>query len=72
VNFDGFESSSAHAVLWRGGQVVDLRTLALGGGLDMPNASEAVAINERGHVVGWSWVEANDRSSTRSSGGTAS
>ena len=40
-----------HAVLWRGGNVTDLGTLATG------SFSEATAINNLGQVVGWSYTD---------------
>ena len=49
-----------HAFLWFGGKLRDLGTLPLGGRGDMPNVSKAEAINERGLVIGTSYVDQND------------
>jgi probable HAF family extracellular repeat protein len=54
------ENPSRHAVVWQDGRIRDLGTLPLGGRLDMPNVSEARALNNSGHVIGDSYVEAND------------
>lgn len=51
---------ASHAFHWADGKLRDLGTLPLGGGADMPNVSEAVAINDRGQIIGSSWVEQND------------
>jgi probable HAF family extracellular repeat protein len=51
------ESPSRHAILWSKGEMRDLGTLPLGGRHDMPNSSEAIAINDRGLIIGTSQVE---------------
>jgi probable HAF family extracellular repeat protein len=48
------ETPSRHAFLWSQGRMRDLGTLPLGGGGDIPNASAATAINDRGQVIGTS------------------
>jgi len=48
---------SRHAFLWSHGKMRDLGTLPLGGGGDIPNASEATALNDRGQIIGMSWRE---------------
>ena len=48
---------SRHAFLWSQGKMRDLGTLPLGGRGDIPNASEATALDDRGRVIGTSWRE---------------
>jgi probable HAF family extracellular repeat protein len=48
---------SRHAFLWSHGKMRDLGTLPLGGRGDIPNASEATALSDRGQVIGTSWRE---------------
>ena len=40
-----------HAFLWQNGKMIDLGTVGRDAGSDMPNLSEAVAVNERGQVL---------------------
>lgn len=54
------ENPTRHAVVWQDGSTRDVGTLPLGGRLDMPNVSEARALNDSGHVIGDSYVESND------------
>jgi probable HAF family extracellular repeat protein len=48
---------SHHAFLWSHGRMRDLGTLPLGGGGDIPNVSEATAINDHRQIVGTSYRE---------------
>lgn len=53
------ERNPRHAFLWQNGRMRDLGTLGRDLGGDLPNVSEAVAINDRGQVVGSSSVDQN-------------
>jgi probable HAF family extracellular repeat protein len=53
------ERSPRHAFLWQSGRMLDLGTLGRDLGGDLPNVSEAIAINDRGQVVGNSSVDQN-------------
>ncbi len=48
-----------HAFLWQNGKLVDLGTVGRDAGGDMPNLSEAVAVNDLGQVVGNGSVNQN-------------
>ena len=54
------ERSPRHAFLWQSGRMRDLGTLGRDLGGDLPNVSEAIAVNDRGQVVGNSSVDQND------------
>jgi probable HAF family extracellular repeat protein len=56
----GSGRQAMQAFVWAGGKLRRLGTLPLGGGADMPNVSEAIAINDRGQIVGTSYVDQND------------
>jgi probable HAF family extracellular repeat protein len=53
------ERLPAHAFLWQNGRMRDLGTLGRDLGSDLPNVSSAVAINDRGQVLGNSSVDQN-------------
>ncbi|MGZ8783276.1 MAG: DUF3466 family protein [Gaiellaceae bacterium] len=53
------ERSPRHAFSWQNGRMRDLGTLGRDLGGDMPNVSEAIAINDRGQVVGNSSADQN-------------
>jgi probable HAF family extracellular repeat protein len=52
-------ASSAHAFVWVSGKMRDLGTLRLGGNPGTATSSEAVAINDRGQVIGRSYLQMN-------------